>query len=387
MWMETVKSKDGKISYKYIERYKDPYTEKYKRKSIILTSDSKQAQKKAQKLLDEKIGKAEETATLSDINLHNLVEEWFTHHQKVHRIRPSTIRSYKAQQKVIFDKIDKNTLAKNADTKLFQTFFDGLEYSNDYVSSIKSQLNSVFKYAYRIGYIKENPLDKVQISYSKKDDAAREKIENKYLEKDEAEKLIKELYRRPSTYRVGRLAEFMYLTGCRIGEAVILTPTDFNNNLTSASITGTIDYGNGFRAARKGPPKTLMSNRTINLTPRCIKLVERSIDENKLDSLTRNGYLPGEYVFVTKNGTPMIYSSFNRALVRAGERVGLAHKTLTSHIFRHTHVSLLAEKGVPLVAIMERVGHEDSDITTKIYTHVTKRMKADITSKLTEIGL
>lgn len=383
MWMETLP--DGR--FKYIERYKDPYTEKYKRKSIILTSDSKQAQKKAQKLLDEKIGKAEETATLSDINLHNLVEEWFSHHQKVHRIRPSTIRAYKAQQKVIFKKIDKDTLAKNADTKLFQTFFDGLDYSNDYVSSIKSQLNSVFKYAYRMGYIKENPLDKVQISYSKKDDAAREKIENKYLEKDEAEKLIKELYRRPSTYRVGRLAEFMYLTGCRIGEAVILTPTDFNNNLTSASITGTIDYGNGFRAARKGPPKTLMSNRTINLTLRCIKLVERSIDENKLDSLTRNGYLPGEYVFVTKNGTPMIYSSFNRALVRAGERVGLEHKTLTSHIFRHTHVSLLAENGIQLTAIMERVGHEDSDITTKIYTHVTKRMKADITSKLTEIGL
>ncbi|WP_195515891.1 tyrosine-type recombinase/integrase [Enterococcus dispar] len=383
MWMETLP--DGR--FKYIERYKDPYTEKYKRKSIILTSDSKQAQKKAQKLLDEKIGKAEETATLSDINLHNLVEEWFSHHQKVHRIRPSTIRAYKAQQKVIFDKIDKNTLAKNADTKLFQTFFDGLDYSNDYVSSIKSQLNNVFKYAYRMGYIKENPLDKVQISYSKKDDVAREKIENKYLEKDEAEKLIKELYRRPSTYRAARLAEFMYLTGCRIGEAVILTPEDFSEDFSSASITGTIDYGNGFRAARKGPPKTLMSNRTINLTPRCIKLVERSIDENKLDSLTRNGYLPGEYVFVTKNGTPMIYSSFNRALVRAGERVGLAHKTLTSHIFRHTHVSLLAENGIQLTAIMERVGHEDSDITTKIYTHVTKKMKADITSKLTEIGL
>lgn len=383
MWMETLA--DGR--FKYIERYKDPYTEKYKRKSIILTSDSKQAQKKAQKLLDEKIGKAEETATLSDINLHNLVEEWFSHHQKVHRIRPSTIRAYKAQQKIIFKKIDKETLAKNADTKLFQTFFDGLDYSNDYVSSIKSQLNSVFKYAYRMGYIKENPLDKVQISYSKKDDAAREKIENKYLEKDEAEKLIKELYRRPSTYRVGRLAEFMYLTGCRIGEAVILTPEDFSEDFSNVSITGTIDYGDGFRAARKGPPKTLMSNRTINLTPRCIKLVEKSIEENKLDALTRKDYLPGNYVFVTKNGTPMIYSSFNRALVKAGERIGLAHKTLTSHIFRHTHVSLLAEKGVPLVAIMERVGHEDSDITTKIYTHVTKRMKADITSKLTEIGL
>lgn len=316
MWMETLP--DGR--FKYIERYKDPYTERYKRKSVILTSDSKQAQKKAQKLLNEKIETAEQTATLSDITLYNLVDEWFTHHQKVHQIRPSTIRAYKAQQKIIFKKIDKETLAKNADTKLFQTFFDGLDYSNDYTASIKSQLNNIFKYAYRMGYISENPLEKVQISYAKKDEATREKISNKYLEKDEAEKLIKELYRRPSTYRAGRLAEFMYLTGCRIGEAVILTPKDFSEDFSNVSITGTIDYGDGFRAARKGPPKTLMSNRTINLTPRCIKLVEKSIDENKLDALTRKDYLPGNYVFVTKNGTPMIYSSFNRAL-----EIGRAH--------------------------------------------------------------
>ncbi|EOT42787.1 tyrosine-type recombinase/integrase [Enterococcus dispar] len=383
MWMETLP--DGR--FKYIERYKDPYTEKYKRKSVILTSDSKQAQKKAQKLLDEKIGKAEETATLSDINLHDLAEEWFTHHQKVHRIRPSTIRSYEAQQKVIFDKIDKNTLAKNADTKLFQTFFDGLDYSNDYTASIKSQLNNIFKYAYRMGYISENPMDTVQISYAKKDDAAREKIENKYLEKDEAEKLIKELYRRPSTYRAGRLAEFMYLTGCRIGEAVILKPQDFDEDYTTVAITGTIDYGNGFRTAKKGPPKTPTSNRTIDLTERCTKLIEHTIDETKLDALTISGYLEGGYLFVSKNGTPMPYNSFNVALRGAGKRIGLEHKTLTSHIFRHTHVSLLAENSIQLTAIMERVGHEDSDITTKIYTHVTKKMKADITSKLTEIGL
>lgn len=383
MWIETLP--DGR--FKYIERYKDVYTEKYKRKSIILNSNSKQAQKKAQKLLEEKIGKAEAAKTGTDINLYDLTSEWFAHHRKTHQIRPSTIRAYKAQQKVIFEKIDKNTLAKNADTKLFQNFFDDLDYSNDYIAGIKSQLNNIFKYAYRMEYVSKNPLEKVQISYAKKDEAAREKIDNKYLEKDEAERLIKELYRRPSTYRVGRLAEFMYLTGCRIGEAVILTPTDFNNNLTSVSITGTIDYGNGFRSARKGPPKTLMSNRTIALTPRCTELVKRSIDENKLDSLSYENYLSGNYIFVTKNGTPMIYSSFNRALVKAGKRIGLEHKTLTSHIFRHTHVSLLAENGIQLTAIMERVGHEDSDITTKIYTHVTKKMKEDITSALTEIGL
>ena len=48
---------------------------------------------------------------------------------------------------------------------------------------------------------------------------------------------------------------------------------------------------------------------------------------------------------------------------------------MTTHIFRHTHISLLAEEGVPLKAIMQRVGHNDPTTTMSIYTHVTKDME------------
>ncbi|EGP0010595.1 tyrosine-type recombinase/integrase, partial [Enterococcus faecium] len=43
--------------------------------------------------------------------------------------------------------------------------------------------------------------------------------------------------------------------------------------------------------------------------------------------------------------------------------------------FRHTHISKLAELETPLYAIQDRVGHENSDITEKIYLHVTKGVK------------
>jgi site-specific recombinase XerD len=40
---------------------------------------------------------------------------------------------------------------------------------------------------------------------------------------------------------------------------------------------------------------------------------------------------------------------------------------------------MLAEKSVPLKAIVERVGHKDNSKTTQeIYTHVTKSMKSNI---------
>lgn len=51
MWMEEL----SKGRYKFIERYKDPYTEELKKVSITLTSKSNVAKKQAQKDLNEKI--------------------------------------------------------------------------------------------------------------------------------------------------------------------------------------------------------------------------------------------------------------------------------------------------------------------------------------------
>ena len=61
-------------------------------------------------------------------------------------------------------------------------------------------------------------------------------------------------------------------------------------------------------------------------------------------------------------------------------------KKMSSHIFRHSHISLLAELNIPVKAIMERVGHADMETTMKIYTHVTKKTKASIVEKLNAKG-
>lgn len=40
-------------------------------------------------------------------------------------------------------------------------------------------------------------------------------------------------------------------------------------------------------------------------------------------------------------------------------------------MLRHSHITLLVELGVPIKAIMERVGHVDESITLRVYSHVT----------------
>ena len=45
----------------------------------------------------------------------------------------------------------------------------------------------------------------------------------------------------------------------------------------------------------------------------------------------------------------------------------------------------LAENKIPLKTIMDRVGHSDSEVTTSIYTHVTKNMKDEAINALDKV--
>lgn len=49
--------------------------------------------------------------------------------------------------------------------------------------------------------------------------------------------------------------------------------------------------------------------------------------------------------------------------------------------------NILSENKIPLKAIMERVSHSDSEVTTSIYTHVTKNMKDEAINVLDKVAL
>ncbi|AOD26529.1 hypothetical protein BEN15_05165 [Streptococcus thermophilus] len=69
MWVEELPS--GK--YKYFERYRDTYTEKWKRVSVTLNSGSNRAKKEAQRMLDDKI--AEKMASFIEYFQNDLTEK------------------------------------------------------------------------------------------------------------------------------------------------------------------------------------------------------------------------------------------------------------------------------------------------------------------------
>lgn len=373
MWTEAHKS--GKVNF--IERYRDPYTNRWRRTSVLMEKDTPRIRKEAQKILDAKIANILNQLKTSEMLFTDLFDQWWTFYQQ--EIKRTSIASLKGNIKEIRDSFGLGIKVVNIDPKYVQTYLDNLDCSRNKKERNKSMLNLAFDYAVDLDIIKDNPARRAKLPRIKKTLEDWKKIEEKYLEEDEIKPLLKELFRRPSTYRAALLAEFMSLNGCRIGEAVSLEPENRDFETKILQLHGTYDHTEGYRNGEKTTPKTNASYRETFMTKREMEIIKELEFMNELEKNTNPRYRDMGYIFTTKNGVPMQTNSFNLALKKANERLEKPiQKNLTSHIFRHTLVSRLAENRVPLKAIMDRVGHADAKTTTQIYTHVTKKLKANV---------
>ncbi|MGU7998717.1 tyrosine-type recombinase/integrase [Streptococcus suis] len=373
MWPEAHKS--GKINF--VERYRDPYTNEWRRTSTLMEKDTPRIRKEAQKILDAKIADIISKLKSSEMLFTDLFDQWWTFYQQ--EIKRTSIASLKGNIKEIRESFGIGVKVVNIDPKYVQNYLDNLDCSRNKKERNKSMLNLAFDYAVDLDIIKDNPARRAKLPRIKKTLEDWKKIEEKYLEEDEIKPLLKELFRRPSTYRTALLAEFMSLNGCRIGEAVSLEPENRDFETKILQLHGTYDHTEGYRNGEKTTPKTVASYRETFMTKREMEIIEELEFMNELEKNTNPRYKDMGYIFTTKNGVPIQTNSFNLALKKANERLEKPiQKNLTSHIFRHTLVSRLAENRVPLKAIMDRVGHADAKTTTQIYTHVTKKLKANV---------
>lgn len=381
MWVEQLDN--GK--YKFFERYKDPYTEKWRRVSLTLGSGSSRAKKEAQKLLNEKIENTLASLQAPDVLFTDVLDEWWGFYQK--EIKRSSISSLTGNVDELRSIFATNVKIRNIDARYIQNFLNNLKVTRSKLERFKSILNLSFDYALSLDYIKDNSARKAKLPKVVKTIDDYQKTAKKFLEDTELEKIIEELYRRPNTYRLALLAEFMAYNGCRIGEAIAIKPENINFKNKTIDIHGTLDKTVGYTKGKKTTTKTSASWRTVAMSDKEIDILHKMIDLNELTKNTNPNYVDLGYIFVTKNGIPIQNNSFNTAIRSANQRLNVPiDKHLTSHIFRHTLVSRLAEYNIPLKAIMQRVGHSDSKTTLKIYTHVTQKMEANVVKLLNTLS-
>ena len=173
------------------------------------------------------------------------------------------------------------------------------------------------------------------------------------------------------------------MTGLRAGEAQALAWSDINFETRMLTVKHTVQRGNKKLDYQITTPKTIHSYRKIYFNSRVVELL---YELKRLTTVVSDKDL----VFTDGRGDFFVLNTFNSYIQRYfnnQEIEKLDSFKLTSHVFRHSHVSLLAELVFHIREVMERVGHSDEKTTIQIYTHVTEKMKQNSFEKLESVAI
>lgn len=380
MWPEQLPN--GKI--KFFERYKNPYTNKWRRVSVTLETDTSRARKKAQRILDEKIKLKLISLSTSDMTLLELYNMWFPYYKKL--VKRSSWIKVEPMMKHIYRYIPKDVLIAKIDEDLVYKLIDNMytfgTLSLNYTKQTRTTLSTMLNFAVSKKLISSNPVLKTKVTPKKEEEARiRKRIEDKYLENEEFKQILEYMYSKPKRKTHALISEVLYLTGLRYGELQALRVRDYDGK--TLSVNGTLDYTSvKISEAKKTTPKNLYSYRKIDLPNRVIEIIEEFLLENRL---LVKGYSDDSFIFLASHKkNPLSLRSFNSVLASTEEELHFK-KHLTSHIFRHSHISLLSELNLPLKVIMERVGHSDPKTTLAIYNHVTKNARKNAIDALNKL--
>lgn len=375
----------SKGKYQFRQKYPDPLLSTpnkivLKVATVVLTKKTSQAWQQARTILKNKIAAKMSVSRISSITLEQLKEHYFEYLDKQDKInKDSKYQShyiYKSHINIFLKEkdVDPSTVIENLNTPYFKRYFDKMleTKSWSYTNVRRAALWNMFDFGLGYGYLNFNPLQNFHLRKLETPQSELDlNIEDKYLTDDEYHRLLAEFRKRGRNDYVDFI-QFLYFMGLRVGEGGSLRTKDIVkvNGKYYANINGTLmkkHKSNSKRGQFKKKPgaKSDSSNRQVYLPPEAVKIYKRHD-------------LGREFLFTKKTTKNAIEAnSVNRYLKRIAPYAGIDPDKLTSHIFRHTHVSKLAEQGVPLEMIKKRVGHSDSKITEEIYYHITGKARTD----------
>lgn len=230
----------------------------------------------------------------------------------------------------------------------------GKRYKKTYLRTVNNTLSSILNHAVRYYGLPVSPMAKTgKIGSSKPD-------EMQFWTKGEYMRFAEEIMDKPASFAI---FELLYWCGIREGEALALTPSDFDFPAKLLKITKSYQRIEGQDVITS--PKTAKSVRTVAMPD--------FVAEELEDYIRLEGFESEERIFrLTKS---YLYREMDRGSKAANV------KRIRVHDLRHSHVSLLIEMGFSIVAIADRVGHESTDITFR-YAHLFPNTQADMAQRL-----
>jgi len=213
-------------------------------------------------------------------------------------------------------------------------------YAKRTIARKLASLRSLFKFLYREGYIKSNPV--TAISSPKLD-----KKLPKFLDVNMVTKLImKPDVKTEAGLRDRAMLETLYSTGMRVSELVGLDSTDID------FISGVVKvFGKGSKE-------------------RLVPIGEEALNAiRKYDGKKSKSARAKDAVFLNNRGGRLTDRSVRRMMDKYVTACAIEEK-LSPHSLRHSFATHLLDRGADLRSVQELLGHMNLS-TTQIYTHVT----------------
>lgn len=287
----------------------------------------------------------------SDINAGKILfpeyfKEWMEINKKGN-VRKATYHSYLITLKFIEDAFG-NVALEKLTTSILQKQLNkyGKTHKVGTVKIILSKIKSALNDAYIDGIIKRDIFSRLKANGLEPD----HKIN--FLNAKDFEKLKEFLYTHAENMTDSPfllMALIALETGMRIGEVQALTKDDISNNIINVNKS----YSRMTNETTK--PKTKSSIRDITISQSLTKLIENYVSNINTEKL-----------FV-RNISSTYVTKYMRELTEAAD-VPFIH----FHGLRHSHVSYLLYSGVDIQYISKRVGHANTGITMKVYSHMLK---------------
>lgn len=372
-----------------IEIGKDPITGKRKQKTVSGFKTKKAAQEAAVQMHSElSLGTYMKEA---DISFKAFADQWLEIYSETNEVKPGTIRVRNheiGKWLFYFNKIP----IKDISRSMYQDALNDLKekgYADNTLDGVNRTGKMIFRKAIELEVIKKDPSE---FAYLKKTKKTVEELEEeelpKYLEKQDLA-LFLETANKKGLDQDDLIFHVLAYSGMRIGELVALKWKDIDFKKRTISISKTYyNPKNNTKNYQLVTPKTRKSKRKIVIDDFIIAMLRaHQSDQNELRMLYRGNYHDEGFIFINSDkfpGYPIVIKRAEQRMRRLLILAGL-NQELTPHSLRHTHTSLLAEAGVNLETIMERLGHSDDQTTKNVYLHVTEFSKEEASHKFSEL--
>ena len=224
------------------------------------------------------------------------------------------------------------------------------------VIKVYTVLRLLFDLAYQTDVITRNPMDKVNRPKQNKDENLQTGVECYTVE--ELREIIHALSAEPLKWQC--LIMILIETGIRRGECVGIQWQDIDG--TTIHINRTVNYTPS-AGVYVGTPKS-GKTRTVYISKETADLLKQYHDS--MGNKNKDGF-----VFTQdKTEKPMHPQSPGRYLQKLGAKHGFIN--LHPHKLRHSFASIAIQRGADIVSVSEILGHADTAITLRVYSHASE---------------